>query len=78
MFPPNQRSKPIFRKNAEHYIAYNALHVIYHDTISCNIYIYIYIYIIYSHDIVLDNIQAKMQICLISEQTAIIWPQKKW
>ena len=37
MFPPNQRSKPTFRKNAEHYLAYNALHVIYHDTISCNI-----------------------------------------
>ena len=36
MFPPNQRSKPIFRKNAEHYVAYNALHAIYHDTISCN------------------------------------------
>ena len=38
MFPPNQRSKAIFRKNAEHYIAYNALHAIYHDTISCNIF----------------------------------------
>ena len=38
MFPPNQRSKPIFRKTAEHYVAYNALHVIYHDTISCNIF----------------------------------------
>ena len=38
MFPPNQRSKPTFRKNAEHYVAYNALHVIYHDTISCNIF----------------------------------------
>ena len=37
MFPPNQRSKSIFRKNAEHYVAYNELHVIYHDTISCNI-----------------------------------------
>ena len=38
MFPPNQRSKPIFRKNAEHYVAYNTFHVIYHDTISCNIF----------------------------------------
>ena len=36
MFPPNQRSKLIFRKNAEHYVAYNALHAIYHDTISSN------------------------------------------
>ena len=59
MFPPNQRSKPIFRKTAEHYVAYNALHVIYHDTISCNIF-------------------KLMQICVISEQTAIILPQKKW
>ena len=40
MFPSksNQRSKPIFRENAEHYVAYNALYVIYHDTISCNIF----------------------------------------
>ena len=37
-FPPNQRSKPIFRKTAEHYVAYNELYVIYHDTISCNIF----------------------------------------
>ena len=35
MFLPNQRSKPTFRKNAEHYVAYNALYVIYLDTISC-------------------------------------------
>ena len=35
MFSPNHRSKPIFRKNAEHYVAYNALYVMYHDTISC-------------------------------------------
>ena len=35
MFPPNQGSKPTFRKNAEHYVAYNALHVIHHDTTSC-------------------------------------------
>ena len=54
MCPPNQRSKPIFRKNAEHYVAYNALHVIYRDIIS------------------LQHIQAKMQICVISEQSAII------
>ena len=52
-----QRSKPTFRKNAEHYVAYNAVYVIYHDTISC----------MYQH------IQAKMlQSCVISEQTAII------
>ena len=38
MFPPNQRSKPIFRKTAEYDVAYNALHVIYDDTISCNIF----------------------------------------
>ena len=38
MFPPNQRSKLTLRKNAEHYVAYNALHVIYHDIISCNIF----------------------------------------
>ena len=37
MFPPYQLSKPIFRKNAEHYVVYNASHAIYHDTISCNI-----------------------------------------
>ena len=45
-----------------HYVAYNALCVIYyHDTISC----------MYQH------IQAKMhQICVFSEQTAIIRPQK--
>ena len=30
--------KPTFRNNAEHYVVYNALHVIYHDTISCNIF----------------------------------------
>ena len=29
MFLPNQRPKPTFRKKAEHYVAYNALHVIY-------------------------------------------------
>ena len=53
----NQCSKPTFRKNAEHYVAYSALNVIYHDTISC----------MYQH------IQAKMhQMCVISEQTAII------
>ena len=58
MFPPNQRSKPTFRKNTEHYVTYNALHVIYHDTISFNI--------------------VKIRcICVISEQTAIMWPQKK-
>ena len=56
MFPQNQRSKPLFRKNAEHYVAYNALHLIYRDT--------------------LQHIQAKMQMCVISEQTAIIWPQR--
>ena len=45
------------RQNAEHYIAYSALNVIYYDTISC----------IYQH------IQAKMQqMCVITEQTAII------
>ncbi len=55
MLHPYQRSKPAFRKNAEHYVAYNALHVIYHDTIRQ-----------------LQHIQAKMQICVISEQTAII------
>ena len=61
IFWPNQRSKPTFRKNAEHYVAYNAVYVIYYDTISC----------MYQH------IQAKMlQSCVISEQTAIIWPQK--
>ena len=32
MFQPNQRLKPTFRKNAEHYVA---LCVIYHDIISC-------------------------------------------
>ena len=25
-------------RTSEHYVAYNALHVIYHDTISCNIF----------------------------------------
>ena len=61
MFPWNQCSNPTFRKNAEHYIAYSALNVIYLDTISC----------MYQH------IQAKIhQMCVISEQTAIIWPQK--
>ena len=61
MFPRNQCSKPTIRKNTEYYEAYSALNVIYHDTISCT----------YQH------IQAKMhQMCVISEQTAIIWPQK--
>ena len=57
MFPRNQCSKPKFRKTAEHYVAYSALNVIHHDTISC----------MYQH------ILAKMQqMCVISEQTAII------
>ena len=60
MFPRNQCSKPTFRKSAEHYVAYSALNVMYHDTISC----------MYQHNIF---IQAKMhQMCVISEQTAII------
>ena len=48
-------------KNTEHYVAYNALCV--SSTISC----------MYQH------IQAKMHqiICVFSEQTAIIRPQKK-
>ena len=61
MFPRNQCSKPTFRKKAERYVAYNALCVIDHDTISC----------MYRH------IQAKLhQICVFSEQTGIIRPQK--
>ena len=52
MFPPNQRSKPIFRKTAEHYVVYNALHAI--------------------MILQLQHIQAKMKICVISEQTAAI------
>ena len=62
MFPRNQCSKPtLILENAEYYVAYSALNAIYHDTISCT----------YQH------IQAKMhQMCVISEQTAIIWPQK--
>ena len=50
MFPRNQCSKPTFRKSAEHYVAYSALNVIYHDTIS----------FMYQH------IQAKMhQMCVL-------------
>ena len=59
---PGQISPPepmfeTLRQNAEHYVACSALNVIYYDTISC----------MYQH------IQAKMhQMCVISEQTAII------
>ena len=56
MFPRNQRSKPTFRKNTEHYVAYNALYVMILLVVCIN------------------HIQAK--ICVISEQTAITWPQK--
>ena len=53
----NVRNKNLERSTAVHYVAYSALNVIHHDTISC----------MYQH------ILAKMhQMCVISEQSAII------